>query len=88
MIRDATRVAELRDYLRESREQYGMQTFDQHLMDLVESGTVTYETAIAASSNPADFELQVRTLRRRSRAATVPGEAAAAVERVEGLTPE
>ena len=88
IMRDANRVAELRDYVRESREQYGMQTFDQHLMDLVESGTVTYETAIAASSNPADFELQVRTLRRRSRAATVPGEAGAAVERVEGLTPE
>jgi twitching motility protein PilT len=88
MIRDANRVAELRDYIRESREQYGMQTFDQHLMDLVENGTVAYETAIAASSNPADFELQVRTLRRRSRAATVPGETAAAVERVEGLTPE
>ena len=88
MIRDAGRVAELRDYVRESREQYGMQTFDQHLMDLVESGSVTYETAIAASSNPADFELQVRTLRRRSRAASVPGEAAAAAERVEGLSPE
>ena len=88
MIRDAGRAAELRDYIREGREQYGMQTFDQHLMDLVESGTVTYETAIAASTNPADFELQVRTLRRRSRAASVPNEAAAAVERVEGLTPE
>ena len=88
MIRDAGRAAELRDYIREGREQYGMQTFDQHLMDLVESGAVTYETAIAASTNPADFELQVRTLRRRSRAASVPNEAAAAVERVEGLTPE
>jgi Tfp pilus assembly ATPase PilU len=44
-----------------------MQTFDQHLMDLVSEDVVTYETAIAASSNPADFELQMRTLRRRSR---------------------
>jgi hypothetical protein len=31
---------------------------------------VTYETALAASSNPADFELQMRTLRRRSRVVT------------------
>ena len=30
---------------------------------------VTYETALTASSNPSDFQLQVRTLRRRSRVA-------------------
>jgi twitching motility protein PilT len=88
MIRDAGRAAELRDYIRDGREQYGMQTFDQHLMELVESGSVTYETAVAASSNPADFELQVRTLRRRSRVTSAPELGAAAGERVEGLTPE
>ena len=88
MIRDSNRVAELRDYMVEGREQYGMQTFDQHLMDLVNDGTVTYETAVAASSHPADFELQVRTLRRRSRVATAPELGEAAVDRVEGLTTE
>ena len=90
MIRDANRVAELRDYIRDGREQYGMQTFDQHLMDLVEDGSVTYETAVAASSNPADFELQVRTLRRRSRVATAPeiADAPPEIDRVEGLTTE
>ncbi len=70
MIKDQDRTSELHDYIKESREQYGMQTFDQHLMDLVADGTVTYETAVAASSNPADFELQMRTLRRRSRVVT------------------
>ncbi|OLC05590.1 MAG: type IV pili twitching motility protein PilT [Gemmatimonadetes bacterium 13_1_40CM_70_11] len=70
MIRDAPRTAELPDYIRASREQYGMQTFDQHLMDLVADQAVSYETALVAASNPADFELQVRTLRRRSRVAT------------------
>jgi twitching motility protein PilT len=70
MIRDGERTVELHDYLKESREQYGMQTFDQHLTDLVGDGVVTYETAAAASSNPADFELQMRTLRRRSRVVT------------------
>jgi twitching motility protein PilT len=72
LIRDADRLAALRDYIRDARDQYGMQTFDQHLMDLVASDVVTYETALAAASNPADFELQMRTLRRRSRVSTPP----------------
>src|SRR5438128_3479096 len=67
MIRDRDRTPSLQGYIKESREQYGMQTFDQHLMDLVADEVVTYETALAASSNPSDFQLQVRTLRRRSR---------------------
>jgi len=67
MIRERDRTTSLHDYIKESREQYGMQTFDQHLMDLVADDIVTYETALAVSSNPSDFQLQVRTLRRRSR---------------------
>jgi twitching motility protein PilT len=67
MIKDKDRTPELHDYIKESREQYGMQTFDQHLGDLVSEGVVTFEVAMAAASNPADFELQMRTLRRRSR---------------------
>ena len=73
LIRDAKRIAALRDYIRDARDQYGMQTFDQHLMDLVADDVVTYETALAAATNPADFELQMRTLRRRSRVAA-PGQ--------------
>ena len=72
LIKDVNRTPELRDYIKESRDQYGMQTFDQHLMDLVSDGVVTYETAAATSSNPADFELQMKTLRRRSRVAAPP----------------
>jgi twitching motility protein PilT len=74
MIRDKERTPSLHDYIKESREQYGMQTFDQHLMDLVADDIVTYETALAASSNPADFQLQVKTLRRRSRVAAQPAD--------------
>src|SRR5574341_1344874 len=80
MIKDQNRTPELHDYIKESREQYGMQTFDQHLMDLVSDGIVTYETAMAASSNPTDFELQMRTLRRRSRVASATETAAVQAE--------
>jgi twitching motility protein PilT len=61
LMMDRGRISEIRDYIAEGREQYGMQTFDQHLADLVASGEVTFETALAASTRPADFELQMRT---------------------------
>jgi len=68
LIRDRNRVAEIKDFIEEGRDQYGMQSFDQHLMELVNDGTVSYETALAASSNPADFELKLQMLggKRRS----------------------
>jgi twitching motility protein PilT len=70
LIRDRNRTGEIRDHIAEGKDQYGMQTFDQCLMDLVEQGEVTFEVARAAASNPSDFELQLKTLRRRSRTAT------------------
>ncbi len=70
LICDRSRVGEIKDYIEEGRDQYGMQSFDQHLMDLVTEGVVTFETAKGAASNPADFELKQKTLRRLSRKAT------------------
>jgi len=69
LIRDRNRVAEIKDYIEEGRDQYGMQSFDQHLVELVESDTVTFETAKAAASNPSDFELKMKTFRRKSKTA-------------------
>ncbi len=69
LIQDRNRVGEIKDYIEEGRDQYGMQSFDQHLMDLVDADAVSFETAKAAASNPADFELRLKTLRRRSMAA-------------------
>jgi len=70
LILDQDRTAEIREFISEGRDQYGMQTFDQHLMDLVIQGAVDYETAVANASNPSDFELQMRTFRRKSRTST------------------
>jgi twitching motility protein PilT len=56
------RVGEVREYIADGRTQYGMQTFDQHLSDLVRGGHVTYDTALAAATRPADFALQFRML--------------------------
>ncbi|HEU4630670.1 MAG TPA: PilT/PilU family type 4a pilus ATPase [Gemmatimonadaceae bacterium] len=67
LILDPGRVAELPEYIAQGREQYGMQTFDQHLGELVHEGAISFEVALAAASRPSDFELQFRTLRRRTR---------------------
>jgi hypothetical protein len=37
-------------------------------LDLVADDILTYETALAASSNPSDFQRQAKNLRRRARA--------------------
>ena len=66
LMLDRDRVSEIRDYIAEGREQYGMQTFDQHLADLVQNDEVEFEVALAASTRPSDFELKMRTFRRRT----------------------
>jgi twitching motility protein PilT len=43
-------------------EYYGMQTFDQALLKLVEEDRVEYEEALKISSHPQDFKLMVQSL--------------------------
>ena len=50
------RLQEVPELMRKGRDLYNMQTFDQHLLDLVNNGLVSYEAAIYASSNPEEFE--------------------------------
>ena len=75
LIKEASRTAELHEYIQQARDEYGMQTFDQHLIDLVADEVVTYEAALAATTNPTAFEKQMRAVRRRPRVPT-PAEAA------------
>jgi twitching motility protein PilT len=55
-MRDASRTAGLKGVLEKGRNTYGMQTFDQHLIQLLQAGTITKSTAMSAASSPADFE--------------------------------
>jgi twitching motility protein PilT len=71
------RVGEIRDFIEEGRTQYGMQTFDQHLADLVRSGDITYEVALEAATRPSDFALKFKVLERGVAAPAVPVPAAA-----------
>jgi twitching motility protein PilT len=65
-IADEARASEIPEHIAQGRTTYGMQTFDQGLMDLVASGQVDYAVAKAAASNPGDFELKMNMLSTRS----------------------
>jgi twitching motility protein PilT len=40
--------------------QYGMQTFDQSIMDLYKEGLISFEEAMNQATNPDDFDLRLR----------------------------
>ena len=58
MIPERTR--EIRDAIARGFTTYGMQTFDQSLMGLWRQDLITFEEALAQSTNPDDFALKAR----------------------------
>ncbi len=59
-VADKERTKELHDAIAKGFTTYGMQTFDQSLMQLLKSELVTYEEALKHVSNPDDFSLRYR----------------------------
>ncbi len=57
-IKDPAKTHEMTDYLERSRGD-GMQSFDQHLLDLLRANKVSVETAMNAASNPTDFKTKL-----------------------------
>jgi Tfp pilus assembly ATPase PilU len=57
-IRNADRTYELSEFIGKGKH-YGMQTFDQALMRMLNKKLITKETAMAAASSPADLLLQM-----------------------------
>ncbi len=60
-IMDPTQTGQIEQAISEG-EYYGMKTFDQALLKLVEENTVDYEEAIKLASRPQDFKLMVYAL--------------------------
>jgi twitching motility protein PilT len=58
-IENPEKTDHIKDYMSAGRDQYGMQTFDQHLMDLFNQEVVDIETAKAAATSASDFERNV-----------------------------
>jgi twitching motility protein PilT len=55
-LKSAEKTSQLKDIIERGRDQYGMQSFDQHLSDLYRQEIITLDVAKAAASNPSDFE--------------------------------
>jgi twitching motility protein PilT len=66
-IMDPAQTGQIEQAISEG-EYYGMQTFDQALLKLVEEDRVDYEEAIRISSRPQDFKLMVYALGREEHA--------------------
>jgi twitching motility protein PilT len=58
MIEEPGRTKEMHRAIEEGRTTWGMQTFDQSLMDLIGEDLITYEEALALSTNPEDFAVR------------------------------
>jgi twitching motility protein PilT len=58
-IIDRDLTAEIIEVIRDGAY-YGMQTFDQSLLSLVQAGTITIEEATRAASEPHDFQLSLQ----------------------------
>jgi len=60
-ILDQTQTGQIQEAISEG-EYYGMQTFDQALLKLVEEDRIEYEEALRAASRPQDFRLMIQAL--------------------------
>ncbi len=59
-ITDQMKTANILELIEQGTVQYGMQSFDQAIMKLFRSGLISYEEALAQSTNPDDFDLRCK----------------------------
>jgi len=73
----------IREAIAAGYSQYGMQTFDQSLFQLFQSGHISMEEALHNASNPDEFKMQVAGILSANRAIDVPGDSGNAFEKAE-----
>jgi twitching motility protein PilT len=59
-IVDKDKTSEINDAISKGYTSYGMQSFDQSLMFLMQENLITYEEALKHCTNPDDFALRVK----------------------------
>jgi len=60
------KTSQVRDAIASGTSQYGMQTFDQSLFYLYQSGLITLEEALRGSTNPDEFRLRLAGIQNTS----------------------
>jgi twitching motility protein PilT len=59
-IADPTKTPLIPELIESGAIQYGMQSFDQSIMDLFKKGIISYEEAMVQATNPDDFDLRLK----------------------------
>ena len=59
-MRDMSNSMNIPQLIREGAVPYGMQSFDQSLMNWYQKGIITYDDALFAATNPAEFSLRAQ----------------------------
>jgi twitching motility protein PilT len=59
-IRDMEKMLNIPDLIKEGAVQYGMQSFDQSLMQHYSRGVISYESAVFYATSPSEFALRVQ----------------------------
>ena len=59
-IRDMTNSLTIPDLIKDGAVQYGMQSFDQSLMNWYSQKVISYESALFSSTNPSAFALRIQ----------------------------
>ena len=59
-MRDMTKSMNIPQLIREGAVPYGMQSFDQSLMNWYQKGVISYDDALFAATNPAEFSLRLQ----------------------------
>lgn len=59
-IKDPLKITLIPELIESGAIQYGMQSFDQSIMNLYKKGMISYEEALVQATNPSDFELRVK----------------------------
>jgi len=59
-IRDMSKSLNIPQLIKEGAVPYGMQSFDQSLMNWYQKGVISYDDALFAATNPAEFSLRTQ----------------------------
>ena len=59
-IIEPDKTLKIPEYIEAGKSQYGMQSFDQALLELFQEGSISYEEALLHCTRPADFALKVK----------------------------